>query len=47
MLQVPVAAVRCRTQSVSGKETTEQTRVCTNGDAAFADYFINGFLIIF
>jgi len=40
-VQVPIAAVRCRTQSVPDKETTAQTGVYTNGDAAFADYLIN------
>jgi hypothetical protein len=38
---VPVALIRCRTQSVPDKETTAQTGVYKNGDAAFADYLIN------
>ncbi len=40
-LQVPVALVRCRTQSVPDKESTLQTGVYKQGDAAFADYLIN------
>ena len=40
-VQVPIAAIRCRTQSVPDKETTAQTGVYTQGDAAFADYLIN------
>ncbi len=40
-VQVPVAMVRCRPQSVPDKETTAQTGKYTNGDAAFADYLIN------
>ena len=40
-LAVPVALVRARTQSVPDKETTMQTGVYKNGDAAFADYLIN------
>jgi hypothetical protein len=40
-LQVPVAMIRCRTQSVPDKETTIQTGVYKQGDAAFADYLIN------
>ncbi|MEO6637362.1 MAG: hypothetical protein ABIN25_03730 [Ginsengibacter sp.] len=40
-LQVPVALVRSRTQSVPDKETTKQTGVYKQGDAAFADYLIN------
>ncbi len=39
-LAVPVAIVRARTQSVPDKETTRQTGVYKNGDAAFADYLI-------
>jgi hypothetical protein len=47
-LQVPVAMVRCRTQSVPDKETTAQTGVYKQGDAAFADYLINvGFSVRF
>jgi hypothetical protein len=38
---VPVALVRCRTQSVPDKETTAQTGSFKQGDAAFADYLIN------
>jgi hypothetical protein len=38
---VPIAVVRCRTQSVPDKETTAQKGVFTNGDAAFADYLVN------
>jgi hypothetical protein len=40
-LSVPVALVRCRTQSVPDKETTAQTGTYRQGDAAFADYLIN------
>lgn len=40
-LQVPIAVIRCRTQSVPDKETTKQTGVFKQGDAAFADYLIN------
>jgi len=40
-LEVPIAMVRCRTQSVPDKETTMQTGVYKQGDAAFADYLIN------
>jgi hypothetical protein len=40
-LEVPVALIRCRTQSVPDKESTAQTGVYKNGDAAFADYLIN------
>lgn len=40
-LEVPVALVRSRTQSVPDKETTVQTGVYKQGDAAFADYVIN------
>jgi hypothetical protein len=40
-LAVPVALIRCRTQSVPDKKTTAQTGVYKNGDAAFADYLIN------
>jgi hypothetical protein len=40
-LSVPVALVRCRTQSVPDKETTAQTGNYRQGDAAFADYLIN------
>ncbi|HVZ98323.1 MAG TPA: hypothetical protein VG847_15675 [Chitinophagaceae bacterium] len=40
-VEVPIALVRCRTQSVPDKETTRQTGVYTNGDAAFADYLVN------
>ncbi len=47
-LSVPVAIVRARTQSVPDKETTRQTGVYRNGDAAFADYLINvGFVTKF
>jgi hypothetical protein len=38
---VPVALVRNRTQSIPDKETTAQTGVFKQGDAAFADYVIN------
>jgi len=40
-LNVPVAVVRNRTQSVTDKEMTEQTGTYRQGDAAFADYVIN------
>jgi len=40
-LSVPIAIIRDRTQSVPDKETTRQTGVYTNGDAAFADYLIS------
>jgi hypothetical protein len=40
-ISVPVALVRCRTQSVPDKETTAQTGTFRQGDAAFADYLIN------
>ena len=40
-LQVPIAMVRCRTQSVPDKQTTMQTGVFKQGDAAFADYLVN------
>jgi hypothetical protein len=40
-LSVPVALVRCRTQSVPDKLTTAQTGTFRQGDAAFADYLIN------
>jgi hypothetical protein len=38
---VPVAAVRNRTQSVTDKENSEITGTYRHGDAAFADYSIN------
>lgn len=37
-VNVPVAMVRNRPQSVPDKQTTEETGVYKNGDAAFADY---------
>ncbi|HSB93416.1 MAG TPA: hypothetical protein VLC28_09875 [Flavitalea sp.] len=40
-LNVPVALVRNRTQSVTDKEMTEQSGSYRHGDAAFADYVIN------
>lgn len=40
-LNVPVAVVRNRTQSVTDKEMTEQSGTYRQGDAAFADYVIN------
>jgi hypothetical protein len=40
-LEVPVAVIRARTQSVPDKESTMQTGVYKQGDAAFADYLIN------
>lgn len=40
-LNVPVAVVRNRTQSVTDKEMTELTGTFRQGDAAFADYVIN------
>jgi hypothetical protein len=38
---VPVALVRNRTQSIPDKETTAETGIYKQGDAAFADYVIN------
>jgi hypothetical protein len=38
---VPVALIRCRTQSVPDKIRTDLTGTYTQGDAAFADYAIN------
>jgi len=40
-IEVPVAVVRCRPQSVPDKEYTAKTGAFKNGDAAFADYLIN------
>ncbi|MEQ8472788.1 MAG: transporter [Marinoscillum sp.] len=40
-LTVPIAVERARTQSLSDKQTTSETGVFRNGDAAFADYLIN------
>ncbi len=40
-VEVPIALIRCRTQSVPDKETTAATGVYTHGDAAFADYLVN------
>jgi hypothetical protein len=40
-IEVPVALVRCRPQSVPDKEYSAKTGVFKNGDAAFADYLIN------
>ncbi|HEX3025307.1 MAG TPA: hypothetical protein VHP12_08860, partial [Chitinophagaceae bacterium] len=38
---IPVAIVRCRTQSVPDKITTDLTGKYTQGDAAFADFAVN------
>lgn len=40
-LNVPVALVRNRTQSLTDKETEQMTGVPRHGDAAFADYLIS------
>jgi hypothetical protein len=40
-LSVPFALVRNRTQSIPDKETSAQTGIYRQGDAAFADYVIN------
>lgn len=40
-LSIPIALIRNRTQSVPDKETSSQTGIYTQGDAAFADYLVN------
>ncbi|HWD89156.1 MAG TPA: hypothetical protein VG367_13580 [Mucilaginibacter sp.] len=40
-LDVPIAILRDRTQSIPDIRQTELTRVYTHGDAAFADYVVN------